>query len=135
MLESDKFITSELKNLANDFPNKVRIFYDLKTCEMTKYFKHIKFFWILTSNESFYYEDRLCGMIPLSLNFNIPPILPRKLNDIYQIQNCIIYDNELNIDEIINLSNYEKLLENFEIEKKIIISNNDKILQQIFLKN
>jgi len=125
------YITNSIKELEINYPNKIKLFYGLKTIDLINHFDQLKFLWILTSNESFYYKDRLCGMIPLSFNFNVPSIIPKELNQIYKIKNCVEYKNDIGIDQIINYPNYEELVNNLIIEKKEIIKNNNIVISMI----
>lgn len=130
-VRNNKFIPSELKNLENIYPNHIQVYENLNDEKLDKMISRSKFIFTCLSDNSCYTKDRLSGMIPLSYNFCIPLITDNNLKNIYNIKNCISYEN--NIEDlfmnILNITNdeYNILIDNLYIEKIKIIDENKNI--------
>lgn len=131
-----KFIPKQLLELQKEYPQHLQIFLKKNTEYLIKMFKDIKFICPLSNKNSIYYKDRLTGLIPISYNFNIPSLIENDLAEIYQIKNCIKYNESLCeiFDKIFNIDDntYLNLIENLKKEKEEIIENNNKLLKNLF---
>lgn len=129
-------IDAKYHNIYNK-NNKFKIFINLNVHNLMQKLKQSKF--IITADTDYYSNEGfktgvLTGMIPLALNNDIPLIMSKKLNNIYQLKNVIEYDKMTDVCNILNsLSNTEyNILQNGFIEnKKYILNHNSVILNNI----
>lgn len=125
---------SHIDLLSKQF-NNLSLFFDKNTIEIEELFKNVKYIWCSVKDNGCYFKDRLTGLIPLSFNFNIPLIINKKLNDIYNLKSTITYNNISDIPNIINNINnnqYNDIINNLICEKNIIINNNHSLFKNIF---
>lgn len=113
--------------------SNVIIYRNIGTEVMINYVKKSKFICVLDYRNSCYVKDRLSGSIPLGLNNEIPLILTKKLQNIYNLTGCLNYEES--IKEILPLielnENYNELLQEFIKCKKEIIFQNNKVMSNI----
>ena len=107
----------------------------LNSTELEKIIISSKYICPLVSNDSWYFNDRFTGNIALSYNYNKPLIIQNKLRDIYDIKNCLSYENTLIeiMDKITNISDseYINIIKDLYTEKLEIINRNNKKLDSI----
>lgn len=117
--------------------NMCKIYINLNTQEMISKIQKSKF--IITADTPYYQQEGiktgvLTGMIPLALNNNIPLILSKKLNKIYQLRGVIEYDDIFEISKKImslNENEYNKLVDLLIEYKQQIVDKNGKTLNKI----
>lgn len=128
-----KFVPKILFDLSKIYPNRIKIFLKVSSDVMDNYLKKSKFILPLVNKNSWYHKDRLSGNIALAYNYNVPLIMDEKLQNIYQIKNCISYKNSLVeiIDQTFNMSpdTYQKLVNGFMEEKNEMIISNTKSME------
>ena len=133
----EKFIPNELNRLSKINPINLKIFIGLNSTELEKIIFNSKYICSLISPNSWYLNDRFSGNIALSYNYNKPLIIQNRLREIYDIKNCICYDNTLMeiIDEIINMSDedYMNIVIKLYNEKIDIIKRNNQVLNGMLL--
>ena len=131
----EKFVPNELYELSKINPLHLKIFIGLNSTELEKIIISSKYICPLVSSESWYFNDRFTGNIALSYNYNKPLIIQNKLRDIYDIKNCLSYENTLIelIDKITNISDseYINIIKDLYTEKLEIINRNNKKLDSI----
>ena len=132
----EKFIPNDLINLSKEYPTYLKILIGLNSNELEKIIINSKFICPLISNNSWYFKDRYSGNIALSFNYNKPLIIQNKLKDMYEIQNCVSYNENISeiIEDLTNMSNeeYNNVVNNLYKEKIDIINANNLILNNIF---
>lgn len=124
--------TPTLSNRLKKYKN-VEIHNYIGTDKLDKILKKTKFILSIPQKNGWYYNERLCGDIMLSINNNIPIIIPKDLNEIYKIGGVIEYENSLMevIDVINNITkNDYKILQNYLLTSKNKIIKNNKIIFQ-----
>ena len=132
-----KFVPHCLMELTKKYPKNLKILIGLKTEELEKKLRHTKFMISLISHNSVYHEDRLSGIIPLSFNFNIPLIIDKTTNNIYDFKSTIVYEQK--VSEIFVKTNnldqeeYQQIIEKMIDEKNDIIKHNESKLDSIFI--
>lgn len=130
-----KFIPKSLMEFSKLNPNKLKIFLKTKTNILEKKISESKYLLTLVSKNSCYHKDRLSGIIPLSFNYNIPLIMDKKLNQIYNFSSCLTYENSLSeiIEKATNISDndYTDLVNQVKDEKINIINNNNLVLSKL----
>jgi hypothetical protein len=115
-------------------------FKNLSSIKFIEHLSYVKYLLPIINNKKCYSKKRLTGIIPLSINFNIPLIINSKIADIYNFKdiNSIIFnDNNFNeiIIKIINCEyNYLSLKKNLVNLNKNIINNNNNIIDDIVCK-
>ena len=123
-----------LKNINNKY-NNVKVFANITTIDMIHKLDECKFIIPLVKPGSWYYQDRLSGSIPLAINNNKPMLLPKKFNNIYEMNFNITYNHSLTeiIDKILNISNQEYLylLAKLVIWKRNKSNSNNKIIHRL----
>lgn len=123
-----KFVPKEIFELNKEYPNKIKIFLGLDGKELEKRLVKSKYLLPLAKIDDIYHQDRMSGSIPLAFNYNVPLIIDKKLNDIYDFTSTITYENKLEeLIDIINDDNeikYQKILFDFIEEKNQILSDN-----------
>jgi hypothetical protein len=111
----------------------IRISFKKTAKEMANIIERSNYLLCIVDENSWYYKDRLSGIIPLSINYNKPLIISSNLNKIYKLEGVVEYDT---IDEIPNkLENidYDHLLTKHNNFSANIIDNNNMILNNIFI--
>lgn len=131
-----KFVPHCLLELAKKYSNNLKIFIGIKTADLEKRLRNTKFMVSLITQDSVYHTDRLSGIIPFSYNFNIPLIIDKSTNNIYNLSSTIVYENKISeiFEKINNLSQteYQQILEKMMEEKEKIIERNNNIMDFIF---
>jgi len=130
-----KFIPKILLQLSAQYPDKIKIHLKTSSDKLHEYLVESKYILPLVNKNSWYHKDRLSGNIALAYNYLVPLIMDKQLNNIYQIKNCIVYNNSLTeiIEKVCDMPEleYQHMLNGFIQEKHQIISNNNKILDEI----
>lgn len=125
-----RYIDPEFKNSLSDYKNYV-LYEKMDTKTMINKIRNSKF--IYTADTDNYSEKGvrggiLTGMVPIGLNNNIPIIMTKKLNTIYNLKGVLEYDeNILELkDTIENMNNttYASLLEKSKKDAERICTEN-----------
>ena len=136
------YIFTRGSNISRRLINKykfsnVMVFENIGSSEMVRKLEMCKFILPLPSKDSWYYKDRLTGVIPLAINNNIPMVLPNKLKEIYDLKGCISYDSSLLeiIDEVVNISEdkYNHILQEMYNWKTKVCLENKKVFNYFCL--
>lgn len=128
-------IKDEYKSELSKFDN-CSIYINMSTETMIDKIRRSKF--ILTADTKYYSENGhstgvLTGMIPLALNNDVPLILSKNLNKIYNIKGVIEYDELHNIsNQINNMDNcvYNSILKCFVSYKNDVLVDNKRELEK-----
>lgn len=129
-----KFVPEALVELANRTP-KIKISYKLNAQKMSEILIRSRYLLCIAEDDSWYYKDRLTGTIPLSYNYDLPLIIPGKLNNIYKIKVGIEYDEPESIPERLREidstpGKYENIIQTLQEQKQEIVTENRKILER-----
>ena len=131
-----KFIPSCIFELSKEYPKKLKIFIGIKTLELEKNLKNTRFMISFISQDSVYHTDRLSGIIPFAYNFNIPLIIDKVTNNIYNFKSTLVYEHKVSeiFSDINNLNQeqYSIIVRKMIEEKKEIIKKNNIVLDSIF---
>lgn len=125
-----RFIEEKNKNIFSEHKNFI-IYEKMNTTSMINEIRKAKF--IYTADTKNYTEKGvrggiLTGMVPLGLNNNIPIIMTKRLNTIYNLKGVLEYNNDIielkNELNNITSSNYQILLEKSKNDAKRICLEN-----------
>lgn len=129
-------ISRKHKILKNN--NMIKFYPGLTTEKMINSLKKVKYILPLAKHGGWFHWQRLTGSIPLAINMNIPLIVDKKLEAIYDLKGVISYDKSINevIDAACNISkkDYTQLIFELVEYKKNKYLENKKKLDYIFLK-
>lgn len=128
-----KFVPEPLVELSRKNPN-LKISYKLDAQKMSQVLMKSRFILCVAENDSWYYKDRLTGTIPLSYNYDLPVLIPSKLNQIYGLAGAVEYEEPEGIPDLIKAidlesGRYESLVETLIKQKAEIIEGNRKQLE------
>lgn len=124
--------TREFDNLIS--LDQTNLYINCPTEKMISIIRQSKFIAILDHEKSWYHQDRLTGSIPLGYNNEIPLILTKKLNDLYELSGNITYKKSIKeVWDMINNNKYYDLIKNMRECKNKIIEKNHKILSEIII--
>ena len=116
----------------------IKFYPGLTTEKMVNSLKKVKYILPLAKHGGWFHWQRLTGSIPLAINMNIPLIVDKKLEAIYDLKGVISYDKSINevIDAACNISkkDYTQLIFELVEYKKNKYLENKKKLDYIFLK-
>jgi hypothetical protein len=133
-------IVSRTPTLANRFKKykNAEVYNYIDTHKLEDILKKTKFILSIPQKNGWYYNERLCGDIMLSVNNNIPIAIPKELNQIYKLAGCIEYnDSIIEIFDALNTINnndYNILQECLIKRKNEIITENKIIFQNLINK-
>lgn len=125
-------ISSKLERLL---PSNCKIFINEPTEPMINKIRKCRY--IFTADTEYYSDENngiLTGMIPLALNNNVPLILSKELNSIYQFEGVIVNSDINETANRINkmtLDDYNKLLKVFINHKNKILNTNKNKLNRL----
>ena len=119
---------------------KIKAFFGLKTNDMIDKLRSVKFLLPIGKKGGWFYWQRLTGIIPLSINLNIPLIIDEKLAKIYGLEQCsILYkENLLEIFEsVLKMDNsiyHDYILKSVRYKREIC-KNNERNLIEICISS
>jgi hypothetical protein len=121
------------KTLAEFKHPNVKVFLKRNADDMMRIINKSNYLLCLTDYNSWYYKDRLSGIIALSFNYGVPLLMPKLLNEIYGFDCVVEYDTYMEIPNIIENTNYDNIVKLLNKTTGDIIRNNNVILNNIFI--
>jgi hypothetical protein len=120
--------------------SKIKSFSGLKTPELIDKLRSVKYILPIAKKGGWFYWQRLTGVIPLSVNLNIPLIIDEKLAKIYGLEEYSILYKENLLEIFSNIlkmedSKYHEYILKSVIYKKEICKNNEKNFIEICISS
>ena len=131
-------LSNELYNLILEFPDNVFTGIDLNTSEIKLNIEmiNIKYLLFAPPNDSLFYKSSWSGSIAFAFDNDLHIIMPTELADLYNLNNggVVVYDDENDIDSIIDNLNKNDIHFNLLQESRNSIYNRNEIVFDTLLQ-